>query len=71
VAQVWLNDQLVFSKDNPTAPTAEAHLRPLTFEVTSALRPSANRLKVLVRRTALAELGGGGLLGPVYLYRGR
>jgi len=74
VAQAWVNGKLVRSKAaDPTAPpTAEAHLKPLTFDITSALRTDApNQVVVLVQRTRLAELGAGGLLGPAYVYRDR
>jgi hypothetical protein len=74
IAQVWVNDRLVRAKgataDSP--PTAEAHLKSLTFDVSAAWQAGRpNRLVIAVQRTRLAELGAGGLLGPVLLYRDR
>jgi hypothetical protein len=72
VAQAWVNGRLVRAKgaDPAAPPTAEAHLKPLTFDIGAALRPGAtNQVVVVVQRTRLAELGAGGLLGPVYVYR--
>jgi hypothetical protein len=73
VAQAWVNGESVRLKDaaEGAAPTAETHLKSLTFEATRSLRPGKNRITILVQRTRLAELGAGGLLGPVYLYRDR
>jgi hypothetical protein len=52
-------------------PANEAHLRPITFDVSKSLRAGSNELVVVVQRNQLTELGGGGLLGPVYLYADR
>lgn len=73
IAQVWINDQLVRPKDaDPNAPaSAETHLKALTFDVTAALKPGPNKLLVAVQRTRLAELGAGGLMGPIAVYRDR
>ena len=67
IAQAWLNGVAVHPKD---AGPNEAHLKSVTLDVTNALHANApNRLSVLVQRTRLAELGAGGLLGPIYVYR--
>jgi hypothetical protein len=73
-AQVWLNGVLI----KPTRPTgtssdsAEVHLSFLSYELTPAVHAGeTNRLTVAVQRTRLAELGAGGLLGPLYTYRDR
>ena len=74
VAEAGVNGKRVRSAGaDPTAPpTAAAHLTPQTFVVTAALRTDApNQVVVVVQRTRLAELGAGGLLGPVYVYRDR
>lgn len=69
VTQLWLNG--VEARPRAGA-RAEEHLGPLTFDVSSGLRPGAeNHLVVAVQRTLLTELGAGGLLGPVYAYRDR
>jgi hypothetical protein len=72
VARAWLNGVPLQAKnsgrDSPV--TSETHLGGLTFDITGALRPkTVNRLTLVVQRTRLAELGAGGLLGPVYAYR--
>jgi len=72
--QVWLNGQPLRPKDAApdAAKSVETHLKPLAFDTNGALRPHAdNRLTVLVRRTRLAELGAGGLVGPVIVYADR
>lgn len=78
VVQAWLDGQPLRPHTTPatavagTTLSAELHLAPITFEAPPGLaRPSAHRLTVLVRRTRLAELGAGGLLGPVYVYAAR
>jgi hypothetical protein len=73
VAQAWVNGTPIHPRDSADGePTVEAHLKSATFELATALHAGrGNRLSVLVRRTRLAELGAGGLLGPAYLYRER
>jgi hypothetical protein len=74
VAQAWLNGSPLPLKGAPrNAPlSGEAHLKSLTFDATAALLPrTRNRLTVAIRRTRLAELGAGGLLGPIYFYADR
>jgi hypothetical protein len=71
-AQVWVNDTLVQAEAPAPSPTAEAHLRFVSYDVSQMLHPgAANKLSIVIKRTRLAELGAGGLLGPVYLYRER
>jgi hypothetical protein len=73
IVSVWLNgapaQPVAARADEP--PSSEAHLRPITFDVSGLARAGSNELVIVVQRTTLAELGGGGLLGPVYLYRDR
>jgi hypothetical protein len=48
------------------------YCEPVSFDVTDAVRPgAANRLAILCARTFFNELGTGGLLAPVVLYRER
>lgn len=71
VVQVWLNGTAVLAEAATPAPTAEGHLRFQTYDVTRALKAGSNRITLVIRRTRLAELGAGGLLGPAYIYRER
>lgn len=51
-------------------PEAAGYCTPFSFDITSALKPGAeNQVAILCTRTALNELGTGGLLGPVVVYR--
>jgi hypothetical protein len=43
--------------------------RPAQFDVTDALRAGENQFTILSERTRLNEVGTGGLMGPVILYR--
>jgi len=47
-----------------------SYCKPLSFDITAAIKPNASNL-VSIRgtRVFINELGTGGLLGPVYLYR--
>jgi hypothetical protein len=67
---VWMNGvpAKVVAREDQAEPTTEAYLGPLTFELPGPLRSDENQLVIVVRRTGLVEVGGGGLLGPVYLY---
>jgi hypothetical protein len=74
IAQVWVNGRQVRARgaDSNGPLTAEAHLKPLTFDITSAIeREANNEVAIVVQRNRLAELGAGGLLGPVYVYADR
>ena len=42
---------------------------PASFDITEGVRPGDNRVSLLCTRTAQNELGTGGLLGPVVVYR--
>lgn len=69
--RAWLNDQPLRLRGAESS-SAETHLKGLTFDATGTVQPSArNRLTLLIKRTRLAELGAGGLLGPVYVYGDR
>ena len=43
--------------------------QPGMFNVTAALKPGVNQITILCERTWLNELGGGGLMGPVVMFR--
>jgi len=45
------------------------YCKPARFDVTSATKPGANQITILCERTWLNELGTGGLMGPVIVYR--
>jgi hypothetical protein len=46
------------------------YAKPLSFDITSQLKPNAdNQIAIVGTRTFINELGTGGLLEPVYLYR--
>jgi hypothetical protein len=42
---------------------------PASFDVTDAIKPGANQITILGERTWLNEVGSGGLLGPVVVFR--
>ena len=44
---------------------------PAQFEITAAVKPGANQITILCERKWLNELGTGGLMGPVAVYRER
>lgn len=49
---------------------ASGYALPLTFDVTEMLRPGqTNQISISTTRPFLNEMGTGGLMGPVYLYR--
>jgi len=45
------------------------YCRSAQFDITAALKTGANQFTILCERTWLNELGTGGLMGPVVLYR--
>ena len=51
---------------------ADGYCEPFSFDVTDAIKPGAeNQITIVGTRKSLNELGTGGLLGPVLLYRER
>lgn len=55
-----------------TLPEADGYCQPFSFDITAAVNPGAtNQIAILCTRTFFNELGTGGLLGPVALYRER
>lgn len=47
----------------------EGFCQPAKFDVTSVIKPGVNQITILCERTWLNELGTGGLLGPVVIFR--
>ncbi len=45
------------------------YCRPGTFEITSVLKAGENQFTILAERNWLNEIGTGGLMGPVVLFR--
>jgi len=74
-AKVWVNGQLVryVNEKGEVSDESPAVYGPsLSFDITAALKPDAdNQITIRGTRTFINELGTGGLLGPVYLYRDR
>lgn len=71
-AKVFVNGKHVPHVD-PKGKSAEefnGYCQPASFDITSALRPgAANNITILCTRTFFNELGTGGLIAPVVLYR--
>ncbi|MHB0936043.1 MAG: DUF4838 domain-containing protein [Armatimonadota bacterium] len=70
--KVFVNGQHIpyVNAKGETVAEADGYCRPFSFDVTAALKPSAaNQITVIGTRHFLNELGTGGLLGPVLLYR--
>jgi hypothetical protein len=71
-AKVFVNGQHVPYVDAKAKKSDEAngYCQPFSFDVTSAIKPGAkNSVAILCTRTFFNELGTGGLLAPVVLYR--
>jgi hypothetical protein len=73
--KVWINGQLIPYVNEKGETADEFHNgygKPLSFDITSALKSNAeNQITIRGTRVFINELGTGGLLGPVYLYRER
>lgn len=58
------------SRKQETREVAKGYCRPFSFDITSAVKAGAsNQISLLCTRTFLNELGTGGLLAPVVIYR--
>jgi len=71
-ARVFVNGQLIHYVDDEGKQFEEftSYAQPASFEITKAVRyGEKNEIAILCRRDFLNELGTGGLLGPVFLYR--
>jgi len=70
--RVYVNGQPVQSTNakGEQVDEPEGYCQPFSFDITSAVKPGAdNQITIVGTRTMLNELGTGGLLGPVVLYR--
>jgi hypothetical protein len=71
-AKVFVNGQAIaYRDDKGEAAEWYGYCQPVSFEVTDALKPGANQISILCTRTVFNELGTGGLLAPVVIYRGK
>jgi len=66
-AKVFINGKLMPYSEQREA--SDGYCRPAQFEITGALRDGDNQFTILAERHHLNELGTGGLMGPVVLYR--
>lgn len=71
--RAWVNGQAVPYLDDSGAPQESfrnGYGKPLSFDITAAVKAGAdNQITIKATRVFINELGVGGLLGPVYLYR--
>jgi len=58
----------VFVNGQPISEVTD-YCKPLTFDITAAVTPADNRIVLRCTRSTLNEVGTGGLLGPVVVYR--
>ena len=66
-ARVYLNGKLIpYSADRQVF---SGYCRPAQFDITTAVQTGDNQFTILCERTNLNELGTGGLMGPVVIYR--
>jgi len=71
-AKVFINGQHIAYADVKKGELAEfdGYCQPASFDITSVIKPGAeNQISILCTRTFFNELGTGGLLGPVVVYR--
>jgi len=72
-ARVWVNGQpipFVNARGESVAESSAVYGNPLSFDITAAVKPGAsNQITIRGTRVFINELGTGGLLAPVYLYR--
>jgi len=71
-AKVFVNGQHVpfVNEKGEKAAEADGYCAPFSFDITDAVRPEAeNKIAIIGTRHIINELGTGGLLGPVLIYR--
>lgn len=71
-AKVFVNGQHVpyVNEKGETVEAFEGYCQPASLDITAALKPgSDNQIAIYGTRTFINELGTGGLLGPVMIYR--
>jgi hypothetical protein len=70
---VWVNGQpipYVNDKGETSGEFQNGYGTPVSFDITAAVKPGVqNQITIKGTRVFINELGTGGLLGPVYLYR--
>ena len=70
--QVWVNGQAVSAvvTQNSAPQKYVGYCQPVSFDITGAVKSAAaNQITVKATRITLNELGSGGLLMPLYIYR--
>lgn len=71
-AKVFINGKHVPFVDakNKSSEEFNGYCQPASFDITAAIRPgAANKIAILCTRTFFNELGTGGLIAPVVVYR--
>jgi len=71
-AQPYINGQpikYIVPGTGEVRDTFAGYCDPAQFEITAAVKPGANQITILCERNWLNELGTGGLMGPVVVYR--
>jgi hypothetical protein len=72
-AKVWVNGvhiPYVNDKGETSDESPAVYGNPLSYDITAAVKPGAdNQITIRGTRVFINELGTGGLLGPVYMYR--
>jgi hypothetical protein len=72
-AKVFVNGKHVpyVAPDGKTAEEFNGYMVPASWNVTDALKDGANQITVLTERKEMMEVGTGGIMGPVAIYRER
>ncbi len=71
--KLFVNGQHVsyVQADGTAVDAVTGYAKPFSFDVTELLKAGDNQLSIAGSRLFINELGTGGLLGPIYLYRDR
>ena len=70
--RLYVNGQPVpyITAKGESVPNADGYLTAFSFDITAALHPgAANQITLFTTRTTINEIGTGGLMGPVLLFR--
>lgn len=71
--KVWVNGKLapfINEKGVASDEFKNGYVVPISFDITAAVKPGApNQITIRGTRVFINELGTGGLMGPVYIYR--
>lgn len=71
-AKVFVNGKHVpfTTKAGDEADVAKGYATPFSFDITDVVKPNEkNQITIAGTRLFINELGTGGLLGPIYIYR--